>query len=556
MPRFRLTLEFDGSAFVGWQFQPNGLSVQEVVETAIERLCGQPQPRIMSAGRTDAGVHALGMVAHADIARDMTPARLMGALNFHLRPHPVVVRAVALTTPEFDARRSCLQRHYIYRIVNRVAPPALDLGRVWHVATPLDLPAMQAAAIDLGQGVTGFLRAADARVLEEGAGDKRQPLKKLLRRGQTVLVQAVRRAADGKQIRLTADIALQGRYLNLYPLRQGVDVPKRIGDPDQRDALQALLEGLNMAGRAVARPVSARVAPELVSADATRLAAAWQRIAEAQAGPNAPAPALLHAAPDLLLRALTEIAPPSPEMIAVSDRTLAADLHQLAAQHAPDLQPLVGIAPPGEGLELDQVLDEALATDVALPGGGRISIEVTKALTAIDIDSAGARSTPIDLNMRAIPEIAHHLRLRRIGGPVVIDFISMKAGNERKRVEAALRRAFERDPVMVDIGQVDRFSLATMVRGRGESGLSQHMLAPRAAEPDLQPAIVAARVLRKVAAELSGIGPLPMTLHLSAQFRDLFGDDATARTSAFLGRPITLVFDDRAAESYTVARNR
>ncbi|MDF1719507.1 MAG: tRNA pseudouridine(38-40) synthase TruA [Minwuia sp.] len=146
MPRYRLTLEFDGGGFVGWQFQPNGLSVQEVVETAIERLCGQPQPRIMSAGRTDAGVHALGMVAHADIGRDMTDARLMGALNFHLRPHPVVVRDVARVTDDFDARRSCLQRHYIYRIVNRVPPPALDLGRVWHVATPLDLPAMQTAA--------------------------------------------------------------------------------------------------------------------------------------------------------------------------------------------------------------------------------------------------------------------------------------------------------------------------------------------------------------------------------------------------------------------------
>lgn len=146
MTRYRLTLEFDGSAFVGWQFQPNGLSVQEVLETAIARLCGHPQPRTMSAGRTDAGVHALAMVAHADIDRDMTAARVMGALNFHLRPHPVVVRDVAAVSQDFDARRSCLRRHYIYRIVNRVAPPALDRGRVWHVATPLDLSAMQAAA--------------------------------------------------------------------------------------------------------------------------------------------------------------------------------------------------------------------------------------------------------------------------------------------------------------------------------------------------------------------------------------------------------------------------
>lgn len=456
----------------------------------------------------------------------------------------------------FETRVALIERERVAEVHLELndSPPvagAIWLGRVTDL-----MPAMQAAAVDLGQGVTGFLRATDARVLEDGTTDKKQPLKKLLRRGQTVLVQAVRRAADGKQIRLTADIALHGRYLSLYPLRQGIDVPKRIGDPDQRDALHALLDSLNIAGRAVARPVSVRVAPDLVAADAARLTIAWQAIAEAQAMPNAPAPALLHAAPDLLHRALTEIAPPSPEMIAVSDRSLAADMHQRSALHAPDLQPLIALAPAGEGLELDQVMDEALATDVALPGGGRISIEVTKALTAIDIDSAGSRGTPVDLNMRAIPEIAHHLRLRRIGGPVVIDFISMKAGNERKRVEAALRRAFERDPVMVDIGQVDRFSLATMVRGRGESGLSQHMLAPRADEPDLLPAITAARVLRKIAAELSGIGPLPMTLHVSESLMGLFGDDATAQVSAYLGRPVTLLFEDRSPETYAVARQR
>lgn len=454
----------------------------------------------------------------------------------------------------FETRVALIERErvaevHLEQVGSQPVAGAIWLGRVTDL-----MPAMQAAAVDLGHGVTGFLRAADARVLEDGASDKRQPLKKLLRRGQTILVQAVRRAADGKQIRLTADIALHGRYLSLYPLRQGTDIPKRIGDPDQRDALQALLDGLSIAGRTVARPVAVRVDADLVAADAMRLGETWQRIVLGQT--EARAPAILLAAPDLLHRAFTEIAPPSPEMIAVSDRSLVADLHQLAALHAPDLQPLIALGPAGEGVELDQVMDDALATDVALPGGGRISIEVTKALTAIDIDSAGSRGTPVDLNMRAIPEIAHHLRLRRIGGPVVIDFISMKAGNERKRVEAALRRAFERDPVMVDIGQVDRFSLATMVRGRGESGLPQQMLVPRDAEPRLQPAIIAARVLRKVAAELSGIGPLPMSLHLSESLRALFGDDATAQTSAFLGRPITLVFEERPPETYAVARQR
>lgn len=452
----------------------------------------------------------------------------------------------------FETRVALIERDRVVEVHLEPAGSQPVAGAIWLGRVTDLMPAMQAAAVDLGQGVTGFLRAADARVLDASSGEKRPPLKKLLRRGQAVLVQAVRRAADGKQIRLTADIALHGRYVSLYPLRQGIDIAKRIGDPDQRESLQGVLEKLAIAGRVVARPVSVRVESDLVQAEAERLSATWQKISEAQAT----IPALLRDAPSLLHRALTEIAPPSPEMVAVSDRSVAADLHGLSSLHAPDLQPLIGLAASAEGLELDHVLDDAVATQVALPGGGMISIEATRAVTAIDIDSAGSRGTPVDLNMRAIAEIAYHLRLRRIGGPVVIDFISMKAGNERKRVEAALRRAFERDPVMVDVGQVDRFSLGTLIRGREESGLSHQLLAKRPVAPMLQRNVIASRVLRKIAAELDGIGPLPMSLHLSSDLKPLFDEGVMAETRSFLGRPVTLAFDERASDSYSIERQR
>ncbi len=452
----------------------------------------------------------------------------------------------------FETRVALIERERVAEVHLQPSDRAPVAGAVWRGRVTDLMPELQAAAVDLGGGESGFLRAADARVLDGAASDKRVPLKKLLRRGQTVLVQATRDAADGKQVRLTADITLHGRHVSLFPLREGTEVPKRIGDPDQREALQQVLEGLGPRGRLVARPAAARVTPELVRADAERLLEEWNGII----GAEGPVPSLLRPAPGLLHRALTELAPPAPEAIAVSDRELAADLHVLARQVAPDLVDRIGLAPAGQGLELDQVVDEALAREVPVPGGGRIIIEATTALTAIDVDSGGARGTPLDHNMRAIPEIAHQIRLRRIGGPVVIDFISMRAGNERKRVEAALRRAFERDPVMVDVGQVDRFSLATLVRGRGESGLAGQLVAAGRETPRLRPVVALARVLRKAEAELSGVGLLPVTLTVSTEMQPLLDADAATRAGSFLGRPVSFAFEACGIDEVAISRTR
>ena len=145
MPRYRLTIEYDGTGLVGWQRQANGLSVQEALEVAILRFCGE-RVTLHGAGRTDAGVHALAQVAHCDLARAAAPDVIMSALNHHLRPAAISVVAAASAPAGFDARRSAILRVYRYRILNRRAPPAVERGRVWHVAPPLDLAAMQEGA--------------------------------------------------------------------------------------------------------------------------------------------------------------------------------------------------------------------------------------------------------------------------------------------------------------------------------------------------------------------------------------------------------------------------
>jgi tRNA pseudouridine38-40 synthase len=145
VPRYRLTIEYDGTGLVGWQRQANGLSVQEALETAVEQLCGEAV-RVNGAGRTDAGVHALAQVAHLDLPRAFPEDTIRSALNHFLRPAAISVLAVETAAPDFDARRSAIGRVYRYRILNRRPPPMLDRMRVWHVAPPLDLAAMQAGA--------------------------------------------------------------------------------------------------------------------------------------------------------------------------------------------------------------------------------------------------------------------------------------------------------------------------------------------------------------------------------------------------------------------------
>jgi tRNA pseudouridine38-40 synthase len=145
MPRYKLLIEYDGGPFVGWQMQAEGLTVQGVLTAAVEAFSGE-QVIVQGAGRTDAGVHALGQVAHIDLAKDWDSDTVRDALTARLRPHPVAVLAAEQVPDGFNARTSAKERHYLYRIVNRRADLALDRGRAWRVGRPLDADAMHAAA--------------------------------------------------------------------------------------------------------------------------------------------------------------------------------------------------------------------------------------------------------------------------------------------------------------------------------------------------------------------------------------------------------------------------
>lgn len=148
MTRWRLTVEYDGTPFIGWQRQEHGPSVQQTLEEALQRMTSE-NSTFAAAGRTDAGVHALAMSTHVDITRELTPYRLREGLNALVRPQPISILKVEEVANDWHARFSCIGRRYLYRILNRRAPPALDLGRVWHIAMPLDLEAIREGAAHL-----------------------------------------------------------------------------------------------------------------------------------------------------------------------------------------------------------------------------------------------------------------------------------------------------------------------------------------------------------------------------------------------------------------------
>ncbi len=163
MSRYKLVIEYDGGDFVGWQRQDNGPSVQAALEDAVAGFCGE-RVTVTGAGRTDAGVHALGQVAHLDLAKAPAPDTLCDALNAHLRPAPIAVLAAEQVVPDFHARFSATGRRYLYRIVNRRAPLALARGRAWFVPKPLDAAVMhEAAQILVGRHDFSSFRAAECQ---------------------------------------------------------------------------------------------------------------------------------------------------------------------------------------------------------------------------------------------------------------------------------------------------------------------------------------------------------------------------------------------------------
>jgi tRNA pseudouridine38-40 synthase len=225
MPRYKVTIEYDGGPFVGWQRQENGLTVQQALEEAVAAFTGETVV-VKGAGRTDSGVHALGQVAHFDLATERTTDVIRDALNAHLRPHPIAILSAERVAEDFDARFSAVRRHYVYRLSDRRAPPVIERGRVWWVGgQTLDAAPMHEAAQALvGNHDFTTFRSADCQAKspvktldrlevtrEDGEIIVRATARSFLHNQVRSMVGALKRVGEGKWPITAVGEALEAR---------------------------------------------------------------------------------------------------------------------------------------------------------------------------------------------------------------------------------------------------------------------------------------------------------------------------------------------------------
>jgi ribonuclease G len=330
------------------------------------------------------------------------------------------------------------------------------LGRVRKVDRDLG-----AAFVDCGYAADAFLGARDARHLP-GVGRDRQ-IERMVSEGQGVLLQVRQGPAAGKAARVTGDIALVGPYLVYRPRRRGITLSARLERTPAAAGQQARAQALFPDAGVIVRSAAPRATDAELLAELARLRGRWARI-EAAASAATP-PARLDGVDDPLHRLLLERLAPDLERIVVGDRASLARARNWLAEWQPGMTLRLESVPDAfEATGAAEQLEEALQPVVPLPGGGSLIIQSTAALTAIDVNGGGRPA--LDANLIAAREIARQLRLRRIGGTVVVDFIDLPARGARARVVAALRAAVADDPAPVQVYQMARFGLVEISRKR------------------------------------------------------------------------------------------
>jgi ribonuclease G len=365
---------------------------------------------------------------------------------------------------------------------------AVFLGRVDRI-----VPGLDAAFVDLGpeggDRRTGLLAASDVRI--PGAATRRdaraggRPIGRLLRGGQPVLVQVKAEPGGNKGPTLTMDVALPGRFLVATPLAPGISVSRRLGCAEERQRLVSLIEGAVAGGGWIVRAGAADADPALIAAEAEWLALSWRAIEKEASG--AAAPALLKTPPDAALRAVVGQGARGPDAVVVEDEAAFAGLAAWAAEAAPDLagRLLRHRGPPlFDRHDLDGTIAGLAERVVPLPGGGSIVIDRTEALVAVDVNG-GERGNALAVNLEAAREIARQLRLRNLGGIIVVDFVDMRAARDRERLIAELTHAVADDPSAVQVHGMTRLGLVEMVRPRRGPPVPDLLLAAERPRPNL-----------------------------------------------------------------------
>jgi Rne/Rng family ribonuclease len=420
---------------------------------------------------------------------------------------------------------------------------ALLLGRVVRVDARLD-----AAFVDIGAAEPAFLGAKDARPLA-GAGE-RAPIGRLAREGERVIVQGLREAVGDKGPRVTADVRLFGFLIIFRPLGTGVELPGRLPER-QRAALAERGAALFGDAGVTLRRAAARAEDGALLAELEALRGRWARLrAEARRRPGR-----LAADEPPLERLLRQALEQAPERLAIADPALAATAERLVGERlgalAPRIERLRPEASAFAQTDAAAELERALRPAVALPGGGRLLIEETAACTAIDVD--GGPRPALEVDLAAAAEVARQVRLRNLGGTIVVDFVDLPTRPQRQRLEEALKKAFRDDPLPVQIYPMSPLGLVQLSRPRRGQTLAARLTRPCAACAGTGRAPSLRAAAEALLAELRS-APLPRRVVIARDLAAYLQGEAGWAWEAVAGRPELVADDNLAPGTFRLAR--
>ncbi|MBT6116653.1 MAG: Rne/Rng family ribonuclease [Rhodospirillaceae bacterium] len=424
----------------------------------------------------------------------------------------------------------------------------VHLGRVLRV-----VPGLDAAFVDLGFGREGYLPAAEAAF-----EDDNERIADLVAEGDAVLVQIRKEALADKGPMLSCNITLPGRFLVYAPEQSGVAVSSRLADEAERKRLVETVEGMIEEGEGLILRTAAEGAKAAdFEADLAALRALWQEI-DGTADDREP-PCLMHGEVPLLVRAMRDLAGPELRRVVVDDADAAAEARRIAER---DLPALAGAIEHHAGPELlfdaydlEEALADAVARRVSLPSGGELVIDRTEAFVAIDVNTARAtgrgrlRDTIVETNREAAEEIARQIRLRNFSGRIVVDFISMRQGDERAALIEAFREAVAGDRLPIRVTGMTTLGLVEMTRRREREALDEALLSPRLPErPEsrVTRAFAALREARRMAALDPSAAP-ELTLP-GAVAKELESGGAAAEARATVERDLGRAIEVRVAD--------
>ena len=462
------------------------------------------------------------------------------------------------------------QELHVERAAERGRVGNIYLGRVVRV-----LPGMQSAFIDIGLERAAFLHVADVWQPPQPVGALRGALRaieRLVFAGQTLLVQVIKDPIGGKGARLSTQISIAGRQLVYLPLDAHIGVSQKIAEPQRsalRERLAALAQQEGAAGGFIVRTSAEDADDAELAADIAYLQKIWARIR--QGAGQQPAPTLLHEELTLPQRVLRDVVSEHTQAILIDSTEQFEALRAFARTYVPDaferLRHYEGARPIFDLYDVDEEIRHALGRRVELRSGGYLVIDQTEALTTIDVNTGafvGTRNFEVTIfktNLEAARAIARQLRLRNLGGIVVIDFIDMFSDAHREAVLAELRRHMARDRERSQVGEFSPLGLVEMTRRRTRESLVQRLCEPcphcggtgrrRTART------VAYDILREVLREAHRFAPQGFGVRASAGVVDVLRGEASAHLgelSAFIGLPISVQVDERCGpEGFDIA---